>query len=116
MYKVSVIIPVYNAEDTLKNAVDSVVNQTIGFENIELILVDDNSSDGSKEIISDYANEYDNVKPIFLSKNSGSPSMPRNVGIDNATAPYLMFLDNDDGYLDMSVEDMMNDLFSDLFE
>ena len=56
MYKVSIIIPVYNAEDTLKNAVDSVVNQTIGFENIELILVDDNSSDGSKEIINDYAN------------------------------------------------------------
>ncbi len=110
MYKVSVIIPVYNAEDTLKNAVDSVVNQTIGFENIELILVDDNSSDGSKEIISDYANEYDNVKPVFLSKNSGSPSTPRNVGIDNATAPYLMFLDNDDGYFSDYCEVLYNSI------
>ena len=98
MYKVSVIIPVYNAEDTLENAVSSVIKQTIGFENIELILVDDNSGDGSKQIINDYTNEYDNVKPIFLKENSGSPSTPRNVGIDNATAPYLMFLDNDDEY------------------
>ena len=65
MYKVSVIIPVYNAENSLKHCINSVINQTIGFENIELILVDDNSSDGSKSIIMDYANEYDNIKPVF---------------------------------------------------
>lgn len=98
MYKISVIIPVYNAENTLKQAVNSVINQSIGFENIELILVDDNSNDDSKRIIQDYADKYDNVKAIFLKENTGSPSIPRNTGIDNATAPYLMFLDSDDEY------------------
>ena len=98
MYKISVIVPVYNAEDTLENAISSVINQTIGFHNIELILVDDASSDNSKLIIQKYADKYDNIKPIFLSENSGSPSKTRNIGIDNSTAPYLMFLDNDDEF------------------
>ncbi len=98
MFKVSVIIPVYNAENSLSNAIESVINQTIEFKNIELILVDDNSSDGSKQIISNYANYYNNIKPIFLEKNTGSPSEPRNIGISNASAPYLMFLDNDDEF------------------
>ena len=95
-YKVSMIIPIYNAQDTLKVAINSVINQTIGFENIELILVDDNSTDNSKDIINSYSSDYDNIKAIFLEENSGSPSKPRNVGIDNVTSPYLMFLDNDD--------------------
>ena len=47
-YKISVIIPTYNAEKYLMDAVDSVINQTIGFENIELLLIDDNSNDGTK--------------------------------------------------------------------
>lgn len=110
MYKISVIIPVYNASDSVKNAIDSVINQTIGFEKIELILVDDNSTDGSKQIITDYANQYDNVKAIFLEVNSGSPSKPRNIGIDNATAPYLMFLDNDDEYFKDYCEVLYNSI------
>ena len=110
MYKVSVIIPVYNAENTLKNAVNSVINQTIGFENIELILVDDNSNDNSKQIIKDYASKYSNIKPIFLKKNSGSPSKPRNVGIDNTTSSYLMFLDNDDEFLPDYCEVLYNSI------
>lgn len=96
MYKVSVIIPVYNAEATLKSTINSVVAQTIGFENIELILVDDNSNDGSKQIIESYANKHDNIKPVFLKKNSGHASYPRNVGIENSTGEYLIFMDSDD--------------------
>ena len=65
MYKVSLIIPVYNAELSLKNTIKSVMNQTLGFENIELILVDDNSNDDSKQIISELARKYSNIKPIF---------------------------------------------------
>lgn len=106
MFKVSVIIPVYNAESTLNVAINSVINQTIGFENIELILVDDNSTDNSKKIIEDHANKYSNIKPIFLSKNSGSPSKPRNIGIDNVNSDYLMFLDNDDEYFENYCEVM----------
>lgn len=97
-YKVSVITPVYNAESSLKNAIDSIINQTIGFENIELILVDDKSTDNSRSIVSEYAYRYDNIKSIFLDENTGSPSEPRNIGIENVTAPYFMFLDNDDSY------------------
>lgn len=96
MFKVSVIIPVYNAESTIGNAIDSVINQTMNFEDIELILVDDNSSDDSSKIIQEYADKYGNIKFIKLTENSGLPSKPRNVGIDNSTAPYLMFMDNDD--------------------
>ena len=48
MYKISMIIPVYNAEKYLKRTINSIINQSIGFENIELILVDDNSQDNSK--------------------------------------------------------------------
>ena len=65
MYKVSLIIPVYNAELSLKNTIKSVMNQTLGFENIELILVDDNSNDDSKQIISELVRKYSNIKPIF---------------------------------------------------
>lgn len=54
MYKISMIIPVYNAEKYLKRTINSIINQSIGFENIELILVDDNSQDNSKSIIEEY--------------------------------------------------------------
>lgn len=96
--KVSVIVPTFNAEDYLMNAVNSVINQTIGFENIELILVDDNSTDGTKEILRELSEEYNNIRVIFLDENSGSPSKPRNVGIKEAKSDYIMFLDNDDTY------------------
>ena len=72
------------------------INQTLGFENIELILVDDNSNDDSKQIISELVRKYSNIKPIFLTENSGNASYPRNVGIENATAEYLLFMDSDD--------------------
>lgn len=108
MYKISVIVPVYNAENTLIQSIDSVINQSFGFENIELILVDDNSTDNSKNIIKDYANQYKNIKPIFLDENSGSPSKPRNIGIENSTAPYLIFLDNDDEFFNDYCEVLYN--------
>ena len=97
-YKVSVIIPVYNAEENLENAIKSVINQTIGFENIELILVDDNSTDDSKKIIESYSNKYNNIVPYYSKENHGFPGFGRNVGLKLATSDYLMFLDNDDEY------------------
>ena len=96
MIKISVIIPIYNAINTINKAIDSVVNQTIGFNNLELIIVDDCSTDGSYQYLRTNFQEYNNVKIIQLPSNSGSPSTPRNVGIDNSDADYIMFLDADD--------------------
>lgn len=67
-YKVSVIIPIYNQEKYLDRAINSVINQSIGFENIELLLVDDCSIDNTKEIINNYINMYENIKGLFLEK------------------------------------------------
>lgn len=94
--KMSIILPVYNTERDLPNVLESIVHQTIGFENIELIIIDDCSTDGSGEIIENYSKKYENVFPIFLFENSGSPSKPRNIGIRNATSDYIMFHDSDD--------------------
>ncbi len=95
-YFVSVIIPVYNAEKTLERAFNSVKNQTIGFENIELLLCDDCSTDNSFSIMQKWAKQYSNVKVFKTPKNTGSASEPRNVCLNNASAPFIMFLDNDD--------------------
>lgn len=103
-YKVSVIIPVYNAESTLKTSINSVINQSIGFENIELIIVNDKSTDNSKNIIDEYCNRYKNIIGIHLDKNSGFPGKPRNIGIERATAPYIIFLDADDEYFQHAFE------------
>ena len=97
-YKISTIIPVYNAQNDLKNAIDSIINQSFGFENIELILVDDASTDNSKGIIKSYQKKYPNIKLIELEQNSGLPGKPRSTGIDYATSEYIVFLDADDTY------------------
>ena len=112
MYKVSVIMPVYNAGKYLRCALDSVVNQSLGFENIELILVDDKSSDNSRDIIEEYSSKYSNIKPIFLDENTGCPGIPRNIGIKNATSDYIMFIDNDDEYLPEICDKLYNTMIS----
>ena len=92
-YKISVIIPVFNAQNDLNNAVDSIISQTFGFDNIELILVDDASTDSSRDIIRNYQKEYGNIKLVELSQNSGLPGKPRSLGIDYTTANYIIFLE-----------------------
>ncbi|WP_298500619.1 glycosyltransferase family 2 protein [uncultured Methanobrevibacter sp.] len=103
-YKISVITPVYNAEKYLETAINSVINQTIGFENIELILVNDNSTDNSGKIIDEYCEKYENIIGIHLPENSGFCGRPRNIGMEASTAPYLVFLDADDEYLPNAFE------------
>lgn len=108
MYKISVIIPVYNADKDLTNAIDSVINQSIGFDNIELIIVDDASSDNSVKIIKDYQMNYENIKLIELTNNSGLPGKPRSKGIDYVTSDYIIFLDADDTYEKNAFEILFN--------
>lgn len=111
-FKVTVIIPIFNAEDDLKIAINSLLNQTIGFSNIELILVDDNSTDNSKHIIEDYEKNYDNAKAIFCDKNSGFPGKPRNIGIEHASTEYIIFLDSDDVYVENAIEKLYNTIIN----
>jgi glycosyltransferase involved in cell wall biosynthesis len=103
-YKISIIIPVFNVEDYIKEALESIIRQTIGFEHLEVILVDDGSTDKSGEIMDEYAYRYENFKAIHLLENSGAAGKPRNVGIKEATGEYLMFLDPDDYYNDNTCE------------
>ncbi|MDR0911699.1 MAG: glycosyltransferase family 2 protein [Methanobrevibacter sp.] len=110
--KISVIVPTYNNEDYLQYAMDSVINQTFGFENIELILVDDKSTDKTSEIINGYAKKYDNIVPIFRDVNSGSPNTPRNDGLKVAKSKYIMFLDHDDEYAPEMCEKMYDSIES----
>ena len=107
-FKISVIIPIFNASDDMNVAIESVLNQSIGFDNIELILVDDASTDSSKKIIKKYQSKYNNVKGIFCEKNSGFPGKPRNIGIEHATADYIIFLDSDDLYLEDAFKILYN--------
>lgn len=96
--KISVIMPSYNVENYISRSINSVINQTFGFENIELIIIDDCSTDNTKEIIKDFSSKYNNIIPIFLKKNNGAPGIPRNIGIKKASAEYIMFIDSDDYY------------------
>ncbi|MDQ0345035.1 glycosyltransferase family 2 protein [Lederbergia wuyishanensis] len=93
---VTVITPVYNGETFLKKSIESVMNQTLGFQNIEYILIDDCSTDRSKEILNDFGKIHDNVIVVSLDCNSGTPARPRNIGVELATSPYITFLDADD--------------------
>lgn len=104
MYKVSVIIPMHNMELYVREAMDSIVRQTIGFENIQVIVVNDGSTDKSREIIREYENEYSNIKCIDFEEKSGAAGKPRNEGIKYVEAPYIMFLDPDDLYTEDAVE------------
>lgn len=89
---VSVIIPVYNVEAYLRECVDSIVNQT--YKNLEIILVDDGSTDNSGKMCDEYAKKDNRIKVFH--KTNGGQSDARNFGIEVATGDYLYFLDSDD--------------------
>lgn len=95
-YKLTIVIPTYNSEKTIKNAFNSVKVQTIGFENIELIFVDDKSKDNTLTLLKSYENEYSNIKVFETDENSGFAGTPRNIGLKNSNSKYILFLDSDD--------------------
>jgi glycosyltransferase involved in cell wall biosynthesis len=94
-YKISVIIPVYNVENYIRECLNSIVNQTIGIENIEVIVVNDCTPDNSMDIVEEYAEKYSSIKIIEHEINQGlGPA--RNTGLKHATAEYISFIDSDD--------------------
>ena len=92
MKTVTVIVPIYNAELYLEECLDSLVNQSFPFD--EIILIDDGSTDQSREICARYFQEYFYIK-LITQKNKGQ-GIARNVGIDNVIGEYLIFVDSDD--------------------
>lgn len=92
MEKVSIIVPVYNNVASIRQCLDSILNQT--YPNIEIIIIDDGSNDGSEKICDEYARQYEKVKVVH--KNNGGVSSARNLGLENATGSYIGFVDSDD--------------------
>ena len=92
MPKVSVIVPVYNMEKYLSRCLTSLINQTI--DNLEIIVVNDGSTDKSDEIIKEYKKANNNIR--YVTKENGGLSSARNFGLLYATGEYIAFLDSDD--------------------
>lgn len=90
--KISVIVPVYNAEKYLRRCIDSILAQT--FTDFELLLIDDGSKDKSGEICDEYARKDNRVKVFH--KENGGVSSARNLGLDNAQGEWITFVDSDD--------------------
>ena len=109
MSKVSIIVPVYNTATKLKKCLDSLVNQTV--KDIEIIIINDGSTDNSEEVIKEYIENYrkitqnesekkcNTVKIEFYSKENEGIAKTRNYGIEKANSDYILFVDSDD-YID----------------
>lgn len=102
---VSIITPCYNAAVFISQTIESVLAQS--FDNWEMIIVDDCSSDDSLLIIQKYAGEDSRIRYLRTNKPSGSPSLPRNIGIREAKGQYIAFLDSDDVWLPGKLEEQL---------
>jgi glycosyltransferase involved in cell wall biosynthesis len=100
----SIVIPTYNRAHLILRAIDSVIAQT--YENWELIIVDDGSTDNTKQIISLYLEKYSHIRYIY--QENSERSAARNKGIQNAVGEYICFLDSDDYYLPERLERFHN--------
>lgn len=101
MPKISVIIPTYNRASCIAKAIDSALNQT--YKNIEILVVDDGSTDNTPVVLKDYMN-----KIRYFYKDNGGVSSARNFGIRNATGDYISFLDSDDLWEQEKIDIQLN--------
>lgn len=106
MKKVSIIMPMYNMERFIRDAIDSVIAQT--YTNWELLITDDCSTDYSVSIVKEYMGKDSRIKLFSTEHNTGSPSEPRNISLSRATGELIAFLDSDDIWLPCKLQDQMN--------
>lgn len=107
-YKFSIIMAIYNVENYLEEAIDSIINQTIGFEeNIQLVLINDGSPDNSEEICLKYQEKYPN-NIIYKKKENAGSAAARNDGMGYAEGKYINFFDPDDILNDDVLEKVYN--------
>lgn len=101
--KVSIIMPIYNAEEYLEKSLDSIIGQT--YKNIELILINDGSTDRSLEILKRYSNR--DKRLVLVSIENSGPGFARNKGLDLARGDYISFVDADDWVREDAIETLM---------
>lgn len=104
MHKVSIIVPVYNTSLYLRKCLDSLVNQT--YDKIEIIIINDGSTDNSDEIINEYVKKYSNI--VYYNKENEGVSLTRNLGLKVSKGEYVMFVDSDDYISEKIVESLLN--------
>lgn len=92
MCKISIIVPVYNSEKYLRKCLDSLINQT--FKDIEIIMINDGSTDNSEKIIKEYQKKDKRI--VLFNKKNGGQSSARNLGLSRAKGKYISFIDSDD--------------------
>ena len=102
--KISIIIPIYNSQDTIKRCIDSIINQT--YKNIEILLIDNNSTDTSNIIINNYCKKDKRI--IYFKEEKQGVSYARNLGIKKSKGKYIMFVDADDYLEKDAIENMIN--------
>lgn len=105
-YKISVIVPVYNVSEYLRECLDSLLAQTMDKNDMEILLINDGSTDNSFEICQQYAQEHDVFK-LFTKENEGL-SATRNFGIARAKGKYMMYLDSDDTLTPNTIKEVTN--------
>lgn len=95
-YKVTVIIPTYNSQKFIHRALDSIVRQTMSAKDIEVIVVNDCSTDGTLDVVRGYKKSIANLRIENTDKNTGNPVAGRNMGIELSQGEYIHFIDHDD--------------------
>lgn len=106
--KVSILISTYNKGKFIKKTLDSILNQTFDLKKLEVIVVDDCSTDDTLEVVASNLTNFYNYKLVQLDQNSGTPAQPRNLSIDLSKGKYLMFIDGDDWLPENAVETLYN--------
>lgn len=103
-YRISVIVPVYNEERYLRDCLDSLLRQTIDQRDLEVLMVDDGSTDSSASICKEYADSHSNF--FYYYKDNGGLSSTRNYGIKHAHGKYISYLDSDDQYSEETLKNV----------
>lgn len=103
-FDISIIVPCFNCEKYITKTIESIIEQKYDFNRIEILLINDGSTDGTKEIIESY--NWENV--VIINKENGGVSSARNIGITKARGKYILFLDSDDCLNDMAVSEIVS--------
>lgn len=110
--KISVIIPIFNNEALIHRTLMSLENQSFRIENIEVLMINDASTDDTKNVLNSYVDKYPNFKAIHINNGTGSAGTPRNLGLKLASAEYVLFIDHDD-FLEINA---LNKLYDKIIE